>query len=462
MTAFQPLYGKFSDIFGRKSSMLFATTIFLGGSLGCGASPSYWYLVWFRALAGIGAGGLISLPFIIIGDIVPIERRSSYMGMIQATFAISSVIGPLLGGLFVDYFNWRLVFYVNVPISLLALLVVAFLLPGSRNTLNGNLKSKLQRVDVWGTITLVIGTSCIILGLNWGGKDYDWNSPQVIISLVVGLLTLCIFVFVELRVASEPVIPGHIFSRNVMIASTITVSFGFTMFTALNYIPLYHQTVRMRSATESGIQTIPLMLGLSLAACISGLVADRLKMYRPLIWAGMVLVVVGDALWGLARDAITPMEESFFSLLIGIGIGLNIQLGLLTAQLASDEKDMAVVTAFIRYAISIGGVLGLAVHGSIFNNVFAYYLSNAFPVISELQKVKADLSDLSKVNTDALPLVLNAYRSSFRILFLSLVVSASVGMVASWFLEDIPLIKPGLETPVDIIPSVSEANLSKV
>ncbi|KAI0226447.1 hypothetical protein L0F63_001990 [Massospora cicadina] len=457
MTAFQPLYGKFSDIFGRKSSMLFATLVFLAGSVGCGASGSYWSLVGFRAIAGVGAGGLIALPFIIIGDVVPIDRRSGYMGMVQGTFAISSVVGPLLGGLFVDYFNWRLVFYINAPFCIVALVVIGAFLPGSHPTLRTNFKEKMDRVDVWGTLTLVVGTSCVILGLNWGGKDYEWDSHQVILSLVVGLCTLATFVFVEARVAKEPVIPGHIFRRNVLIASTVTVSFGFTMFTALNYIPLYHQTVRKRSATEAGMQIIPLMLGLSSAACVSGILADRLKRYRPMIWLGMGLVVVGDLLWGLAREAITPIEESIFSLLIGVGIGLNIHTCLLAAQLASDEQDMAVVTAFIRYAISIGGVLGLAIHGSIFNNVFASSLSKLFPVVSELQRVKLSLSDLSKLDPPSRALVESAYRSSFRVLFLSLVGAAGIGMFASWFMEDIlledkplednPIQKPKVEDP---------------
>ncbi|KAI9293638.1 MFS general substrate transporter [Neoconidiobolus thromboides FSU 785] len=443
MTAFQPLYGKFSDIFGRKQAMLFALFIFLIGSIGCGAAPNIIALVVFRAIAGVGAGGLIALPFIIMSDVVPLQQRSAYMGLIQATFAISSVIGPIIGGLFVDYVTWRWVFYINVPISVIAMVVVLFLIPVSKAVSNATLKQKMKRVDTWGTLTLVTGSICIILATNWGGKEYSWGSGAVIGSFVAGIVVMAIFIFIELKVAQEPVIPSHIFTRNVIAGSITTIAFGFTMFTALNYIPLYHQTIHGRSATEAGVQTIPFMFGLSFFAGTSGLITNKTGTYRPIMWLGMTMIVLGNSLYGgLIRSGITLAEEIIYALLLGSGIGLNIQLALVASQASVPDKDAAVTTAFIRYALSIGGVLGLAVHGAVFNNVLAQQLDEILPGIDS-KKIMESLESLYQLPSDQLSLALKAYEYSYKMLFVSMIPISVIGLISCLCIQHIPLDRNG-------------------
>ncbi|KAJ9061139.1 hypothetical protein DSO57_1023389 [Entomophthora muscae] len=331
LTAFQPLYGKFSDIFGRGPTLIAAMCMFMAGSAGCGLAQGPYSLIGWRSISGIGAGGLLTLPFIIISDMVALEKRSMYMGFIQITFGVCSVIGPLLGGAFVDMLSWRWVFFFSVPMSIVGLVVVS-LMPSSKIGSTLPLATKLTRIDMAGTATLLAGTVFLMFGLNVGGKDYAWNSAQVLSSLGLGVLLLLIFLFVELRVAEEPIVPFRMLNRNTLAVAGTSFSLGFTMSTAINYIPLYHQTAQARSFTHAGIHSIVFLLAISISAAGSGMLIKKPNHHRILMWVGMAMVAICNALGAFIRQDISQAEEVGFALFIGLGVGLNIQVVLIMAQ----------------------------------------------------------------------------------------------------------------------------------
>ncbi|KAI9294010.1 MFS general substrate transporter [Neoconidiobolus thromboides FSU 785] len=436
MTAFEPLYGKFSDLFGRKYCLLFSLFLFLIGSIVCGTATSLIVLIIFRAISGIAAGGLISLAFIVVSDIIPIETRSGYLSLINGTFALSYVIGPLLGGVFVDYVDWRWVFYINIPIVVVATALIMFTLPNHKS--EDNIKETLKRVDIFGTITLVVGIILLVLALNWGGKEYPWSSPQVIVCLILGLIILGIFVLIEKKYAVEPVIPSKMFTPNAILLNLCSMLFGFSMFVYMYYWPLYHQTIYSSSAIIAGIETLPILVGICGFAAASGLLVNKLKFYRPFIWSGMVLLVIGNSLMARLSDNILRFEEILYPLLIGIGIGLSIQTCLVASQVAVKEEDVAIMTAFINFSLTIGGVFGLAIQGSIFNNILVNNLNTLLPDIDSSLIINS-LSYLHSLPSDQHALAIQAYLTAYRIMFLSLVPFSALSLILSLFIKHIPL-----------------------
>ena len=359
-TASTPLYGKLGDMYGRKPVFLAAILIFLAGSLLSGLSQSMGQLIGFRALQGLGAGGLMVGAQAIIAEIVPPRDRGRYMGLIGSVFAVASVAGPLLGGFFVEAISWRWVFYVNMPIGVIAVLVVVF-------RLHLHVPTQRHQIDYLGAALLTAGVSALILVTTWGGNEYHWDSPVIVVARVVGSVLLAIFLRVETR-AAEPIIPLKLFrSRVFSVASSIGFVIGLAMFGAIIFIPLFLQLVYGVSPTSSGLRMLPLMAGLLDGQRSSpGRAISRIGRYK-------VFPIVGTAVTTLGLFLLSRLEvetrrgwRAVYMLVVGVGIGLVMQVLVLVVQNDAPPRDIGVATSTATFFRWMGGSLGVALFGAIF------------------------------------------------------------------------------------------------
>ncbi|KAG0329290.1 hypothetical protein BG004_002366 [Podila humilis] len=418
-TIFQPIFGRFADIFGRKSMYLFGSSIFLIGSIGCGAASSMTMLILFRAVQGLGGAGLFALVFIIISDMFPnIEERARYQSVVWAAFGISSVVGPLLGGVFVEHASWRWCFYINLPLGVIAFLLIARLyqMPFERT----NLRHKLGRIDYLGLIFVIATVICLLLPLTWGGTTYPWRSPVTIILFVAFALLLVALVYVESR-TTEAIIPPALFlNRDVAIIMLLSCLVGIVFMGSTFYLPLYFQIVGGASTTESGLRLMPNILGATVTIVASGFLLKRVKDLRYFIWVGLAVMTLGVGLF-ILNDVDTPVGRQIgFVLIMGLGQGLIFQNAMLACQEVAPEKEIAVVTALFGFFDSIGGAIGVALSAAAFNNAL---IKNIGKMSEEMQSIAAEhrvIDDMSAV--EGLPSgikteVLKAYAEAFQFLF---------------------------------------------
>lgn len=433
-TVSTPLYGKLGDMYGRKPVFLAAILIFLAGSMLAGLSQTMGQLIGFRALQGAGAGGLMVGAQAIIADIVPPRERGRYMGLIGSVFAVASVAGPLLGGFLVDNLSWRWVFYVNLPIGALAVLIVV-------TRLHLHTPHVRHRVDVFGAMLLTGGVGALTLFTTWGGTEYAWSSPTIIALGVIGLVFVGVFVWWETR-ASEPIVPLSLFrSRVFSVASAMGFTIGMAMFGAIVFIPLYLQLVYGASPTSSGLRMLPLMAGLLVAAIASGRVISRIGRYRPFPIAGTAVLVVGMFLLSLLRVDTPPWVASVYMLVVGVGIGLVMQVLVLVVQNDAEPRNIGVATSTATFFRSVGGSFGVAIFGTIFAGRLADELAR-LP-----QSVTSRLGSgvhLSPEQANQLPPLvhddfLHAFAHSLHGVFLFGMALAVVPFVLSWFLREVPL-----------------------
>jgi EmrB/QacA subfamily drug resistance transporter len=355
-----PLYGKLGDVYGRRPLFIIAITIFLLGSALCGAAQGMTQLVIFRAIQGIGAGGLFPLALAVVANIVPPRDRGRYQGLIGAVFAAASIIGPAVGGFVVDNTTWRWVFYVNLPVGGVALLVISLTMPRRRDLVR-------RSIDWLGAALLAAGTTALLLGLVWGGREYPWGSVQVVSALVASALLLALFGLWERRVA-EPILPFEVL-RNPIVASSIACMalVGMAMFGTISYVPLFVQGVIGTSATSSGVVLTPLMLGAVTTSILSGQLVSRTGRYRLNAIVGPPILAFGMFL--LSRmDAHTTNGEAARDMVVaGIGIGSMMQVFVLSVQNAVSRAAMGSATALTQFSRSIGATIGVAVMGLIVN-----------------------------------------------------------------------------------------------
>jgi EmrB/QacA subfamily drug resistance transporter len=433
-TVSTPLYGKLGDMLGRKPVFLAAILIFLAGSMLAGLSQSMGELIGFRALQGIGAGGLMVGAQAIIADIVPPRERGRYMGLIGSVFAVASVAGPLLGGFLVDNFSWRWVFYVNMPVGALAVLIVI-------TRLHLHTPTVRHRIDVLGATLLSAGVAALTLLTTWGGNQYAWSSPTIVLLGVGGVAVLGLFLWWETR-APEPILPLALFrSRVFSVASGMGFTIGMAMFGAIVFIPVFLQLVYGASPTSSGLRMLPLMAGLLTAAIVSGRVISRIGRYRPFPIAGTAVLVVGMFLLSQLRVDTPPWVASVYMLVVGVGIGLVMQVLVLVVQNDARPENIGVATSTATFFRSVGGSFGVAIFGTIFASRLAGELAH-FP-----QSVTARLGSgvhLSPEQAKALPPAvhadfLQAFDHALHGVFLFGMALAIVPFVLSWFLREVPL-----------------------
>ena len=358
-TVSTPIYGKLGDMYGRKPVFLVAILIFLAGSMLAGLSQTMAELIGFRALQGIGAGGLMVGAQAIIADIVPPRERGRYMGLIGSVFAVASVAGPLLGGFLVTNLSWRWVFYVNVPIGIVAVVIVT-------TRLHLHTPHRSHRIDYLGAALLTGGVGALILLATWGGTEYAWGSNEIFGLGIVGVVLLAAFVWQERR-AAEPILPLQLFrSRIFSVANAMGFTIGMAMFGAIIFIPLFLQIVYGVSAQSSGLRTIPLMAGLLVAAILSGRAISRIGRYRPFPIAGTAVLVVGMFLLSLLGVDTPPWVASAYMVVVGVGLGLVMQVLVLAVQNDARPEEVGVATASATFFRSMGGAFGVALFGTIF------------------------------------------------------------------------------------------------
>jgi EmrB/QacA subfamily drug resistance transporter len=360
-TAVTPLWGKLSDLYGRRGAFQAAIAIFLAGSMLSGLSQNMGELIGFRALQGLGGGGLMALAMAIVGDLVSPRERGRYQGYFGAVFALASVSGPLLGGFFTDQLSWRWIFYVNLPLGVAALAVTTVVLRIPFHRVR-------RRIDYLGSVLLVAAVSCVVSATTWGGTTFPWGSAQILGLAVAAVALLTLFVAWEAR-ASEPILPLRLFRNPIFtVAGAITCLLGLALFGAVVYLPEYLQVVRGDSAISSGLQLIPLTLGIVVASAGCGQLVSRFGRYKVFPIVGATLLTAG--FWLLTHIQVTTGTAALsgWMLVIGLGIGCIMQIAVLAVQNAVAYQDLGTATSATVFLRLLGGSLGTALFGTVLLN----------------------------------------------------------------------------------------------
>jgi len=435
-TAVTPLYGKLGDLYGRKRILQSAVVLFLVGSALCGLSETMTQLILFRALQGLGAGGLIVLTQAVVGDIVSPRERGKYQGIFGGVFGLASVAGPLLGGIIVEQASWHWVFYVNLPIGLVALVVLAITLPATQGAAK-------PVIDYLGAGLLAGGLSAIILVTSLGGTTWEWASTQTFVTGAFGLAALVLFWFAERR-APEPVLPPALWRQPVFrIASLLSLIVGFALFGAVTFLPLYFQTVDAASPTESGLRLLPMMLGVLVTSIGSGQAISRLGRYKVFPIAGTAVMAVGMFLLSRLEIGTSVATASLYLLVLGMGLGLVMQVLVLAVQNSVPYAVLGTATSGVTLMRGIGGSLGTAAFGSIFTNRLADELAGA-SLPPALQRTIGAGGRLTGAQIESLPAgARTAYQQGYvdalTPVFLVAAGVALLGFAVSWLLEEQPL-----------------------
>jgi EmrB/QacA subfamily drug resistance transporter len=424
-TVSTPLWGKLGDLYGRKRLFQVAIVVFLAGSVTSGLARNMDELIGSRFVQGVGAGGLIVLTQAIIADVVSPRERGRYQGIFGAVFGAASVIGPLTGGFLTDHLSWRWVFYVNIPLGILALLVTTAVLPTS-------VRRSQVKIDWLGIAILTTAITCLVLLTTWGGNEYDWGSPVILGLAATVVAGAAAFVWVERR-ADEPALPLRLFRiRTFNLAGAIGLVVGAALFGAITYLPTFLQVANGASASNSGLLIVPLMLGLLAASIAAGQVVTRTGRYRAFPIAGMAMASVAMYLLSTLGPESTRLESSAYMTLLGAGVGFTMQILVLATQNEAPVHDLGVATSAVTFFRSVGGSLGVALFGALFSTRLTGLLGGA------------DVESMTPAQIAQLPAgeraqLASAFADAITGVFLVAVPLLVAGFALTWLLREAPL-----------------------
>ncbi|NYH53103.1 EmrB/QacA subfamily drug resistance transporter [Nocardiopsis arvandica] len=437
-TVGMPIYGKAGDIFGRRHVYLFAIVVFLLGSVLSGLAQDMTQLILFRALQGIGGGGLMISAQAIIADVVSPRERGKYMGIMGAVFGVSSIAGPLLGGFFTDQLDWRWIFYINLPLGAVALVAAATMIRLPKP------EGPRPKLDYTGTVLLAATSVCLVLLTSWGGHTYDWVSPQILGLGAAAIAAAFLFVLVERR-AAEPIIPLRLFrDRDFVLTALIGITVGIAMFSTVSYLPTFLQMVKGATATESGLLMLPMVLGMLISTITTGRLISATGRYKHWPIIGTAIITVGLVL--LSRmDADTPyLYNGSAMLVMGLGVGMVMQNLVLIVQNTAPRRDLGAATSANNYFRQIGASFGIAVFGSVFVSRLNERMAGIPGGSLEFEGGEAGISSMTPQMLQGLPgpvreFVVHAFAGALPPIFLYVVPIALVGFTLSWFITEKPL-----------------------
>ncbi|MFD9816175.1 MDR family MFS transporter [Streptomyces sp. NPDC059080] len=431
-----PIWGKLGDMYGRKGVFLASIVLFLIGSALSGAAQDMGQLIGFRAVQGLGAGGLMVGVMAIIGDLIPPRERGKYQGMMAGVMAIAMIGGPLVGGTITDHLGWRWSFYINLPLGAVALAMVTAVLHLPK-------KRAQARIDYIGALLLTVGITALVLMTTWGGTEYDWASPQIIGLGAGAVVALVLFVLVEQKVA-EPVLPLHIFRNgNFSLVTLIGFLVGFVMFGSMTFLPLFQQTVQGASATNSGLLLLPMLLAMMAVSLFAGRVTTTTGKYKIFVVVGGGLITVGLALLSLMDVGTTRFTSGLYMAVLGAGMGFLMQTTMLIAQNSVEMKDMGVGSSSATLFRTIGGSFGVAIFGAVFTqqvkDTMSERLGAAGGKLSSGGAAQLDPKGLAQLPPMVKDAYLHAVSTGTHHVFLWGAMVSIIGFVAAWFLKEIPL-----------------------
>jgi EmrB/QacA subfamily drug resistance transporter len=433
-TVVTPLYGKLGDIYGRKGVLQVAIALFLLGSALCGMSRSMTQLILFRAIQGLGGGGLMVTTQAVVGDIVAPRQRGRYQGIFGAVFAAASIAGPLVGGYFTTHLSWRSIFYINIPLGVIALAVLAVTLPPQGSRMR-------HAIDYSGAGLLAVALSAIILVTDLGGAQYSWSSPLILGLIGAAIISLFGFVLVEGR-ADEPVLPLRLFRNGVFwVTSAVGLIIGFSLFGSVTYLPLFLQVVKGASPTASGLQMLPLMGGSLITSILSGQIISRTGRYKIFPLLGTACTSAGLFLLSRMNTETGTATATLIMLLLGLGLGMVMQVLVIAAQNSVGYKDLGVATSGATLFRLIGGSLGAAVLGAIFAARLETNLARFLPPGAEGASIGAGINPqaLAQLPAAVRAAYAEAFTASLGMVFLVATAIALLGFLLAWLLPERPL-----------------------